>query len=85
MHTHTHTHLRTWQHTTATSKRKHRISITPQMFLFSPKWKQLFFFAGFYNDLGLDALAVAESNGSVVMVHAAPGFVKTSWGTEMPW
>jgi hypothetical protein len=44
-----------------------------------------FFFAGFYNDLGLDALALAESNGSVVMVHAAPGFVKTSWGTEMPW
>ena len=43
--------------------------------------------AGFYNDLGMDALSLKEdSAGSgVVFVHAAPGFVNTNWGTEMPW
>ena len=41
--------------------------------------------AGFYNDLGLDALAKQSANANIVFVHAAPGFVKTSWGTEMPW
>jgi NAD(P)-dependent dehydrogenase (short-subunit alcohol dehydrogenase family) len=41
--------------------------------------------AGFYNDLGLDALAIQQGNENIVFVHAAPGFVKTSWGTEMPW
>lgn len=36
--------------------------------------------AGFYNDLGLDALA--KSNPKLNFVHAAPGFVNTNWGTE---
>ena len=40
---------------------------------------------GFYNDLGLDHLARADGNDNVVFVHACPGFVKTAWGTEMPW
>jgi hypothetical protein len=38
--------------------------------------------AGFYNDIFLDGLAIHHS--SVAFVHAAPGFVSTSWGTEMP-
>jgi len=42
--------------------------------------------AGFYNDLGLDALAHREgASGPVVFAHSAPGFVNTRWGTEMPW
>jgi len=41
--------------------------------------------AGFYNDLGLDVLARSPENENVVFVHAAPGFVNTNWGTEMPW
>jgi len=41
--------------------------------------------AGFYNDLGLDAFAVQSTNANIAIVHAAPGFVQTSWGTEMPW
>lgn len=41
--------------------------------------------AGFYNDLGLDALAHDPKNKNVLFVHAAPGFVNTNWGTEMPW
>ena len=41
--------------------------------------------AGFYNDLGLDAFAVQSTNANIAFVHAAPGFVQTSWGTEMPW
>lgn len=36
--------------------------------------------AGFYNDLGLDALA--HANPKVNFVHAAPGFVNTNWGSE---
>ena len=39
--------------------------------------------AGFYNDLGLDALASREED--VAFVHASPGFVNTNWGTEMPF
>jgi len=39
--------------------------------------------AGFYTDLGLDAFASKEVG--VTFVHAAPGFVNTNWGTEMPW
>eukprot|EP00976_Prorocentrum_cordatum_P092837 1189117-Prorocentrum_minimum.AAC.1 len=38
--------------------------------------------AGFYNDIFLDALA--EENGDVTYVHAAPGLVDTRWGAEMP-
>lgn len=41
--------------------------------------------AGLYNDLGLDALAVRPENSNVAFVHAAPGFVNTNWGTELPW
>lgn len=36
--------------------------------------------AGYYNDLGLDRLAI--DNPSVKFVHAAPGFINTNWGTE---
>lgn len=39
--------------------------------------------AGFYNDLGLDALS--RANPELTFIHAAPGFVNTNWGTEMPW
>jgi NAD(P)-dependent dehydrogenase (short-subunit alcohol dehydrogenase family) len=38
--------------------------------------------AGFYNDLALDALARAHPN--ITFVHAAPGFVESNWGTELP-
>ncbi|CAE7241896.1 notO [Symbiodinium sp. CCMP2456] len=38
--------------------------------------------AGFYNDIAVDALSNAYPG--VSFVHAAPGFVATSWGTEMP-
>jgi NAD(P)-dependent dehydrogenase (short-subunit alcohol dehydrogenase family) len=41
--------------------------------------------ACFYNDLALDALSRAPENAGVTFVHAAPGFVNTRWGTEMPW
>ena len=45
--------------------------------------------AGFYNDIMVDSLsreARATSNGQshVTFMHAAPGFVATRWGTEMP-
>ncbi|GMI11049.1 hypothetical protein TrLO_g10689 [Triparma laevis f. longispina] len=38
--------------------------------------------AGFYNDCYLDCLA--SKNNTVKYGHAAPGFVSTNWGTEMP-
>jgi len=38
--------------------------------------------AGFYNDIFLEGLA--DAHASVAFAHAAPGFVSTSWGTEMP-
>eukprot|EP00927_Polykrikos_kofoidii_P018908 TRINITY_DN18800_c0_g2_i1.p1 TRINITY_DN18800_c0_g2~~TRINITY_DN18800_c0_g2_i1.p1 ORF type:complete len:346 (+),score=58.53 TRINITY_DN18800_c0_g2_i1:94-1131(+) len=38
--------------------------------------------AGFYNDIMVEQLS-AEHAG-VTFLHAAPGFVATSWGTEMP-
>ena len=41
--------------------------------------------AGFYNDLGLDALSRLPENAGVTFAHASPGFVNTRWGTEMPW
>jgi NAD(P)-dependent dehydrogenase (short-subunit alcohol dehydrogenase family) len=40
--------------------------------------------AGFYTDLAFDALASDPRNANVTFVHAAPGFVDTNWGTEMP-
>jgi NAD(P)-dependent dehydrogenase (short-subunit alcohol dehydrogenase family) len=41
--------------------------------------------AGFYNDLALDAYSRQEGNQKITFIHAAPGFVSTRWGTEMPW
>lgn len=41
--------------------------------------------AGFYNDLALNALSKSPGNENILFVHAAPGFVNTRWGTEMPW
>eukprot|EP01104_Vermistella_antarctica_P019774 TRINITY_DN7985_c0_g1_i1.p1 TRINITY_DN7985_c0_g1~~TRINITY_DN7985_c0_g1_i1.p1 ORF type:complete len:362 (-),score=66.76 TRINITY_DN7985_c0_g1_i1:192-1154(-) len=41
--------------------------------------------AGFYNDLAMDALARENEGAGVSFIHAAPGFVNTNWGTEMPW
>jgi hypothetical protein len=41
--------------------------------------------AGFYTDASLHSLSLEASNSSVTFVHAAPGFVATSWGTELPW
>lgn len=40
--------------------------------------------AGYYNDLFLDKLARQEANESINFIHAAPGFVASNWGTEMP-
>lgn len=38
-----------------------------------------------YNDLCLDKLARSDENkGKVTFIHAYPGFVSTSWGTDMP-
>ena len=39
--------------------------------------------AGLYNDAGFETLA--SLNPTWTVAHAAPGFVNTSWGTEMPW
>lgn len=38
--------------------------------------------AGFYNDIALDKLSRQHPN--ISFIHAAPGFVSTNWGTEMP-
>jgi len=40
--------------------------------------------AGFYNDIMVDSLSRDPDNKSVLFAHAAPGFVSTSWGTELP-
>lgn len=39
--------------------------------------------AGFYNDIAADSLS--REHPRVTFLHAAPGFVKTAWGTEMPF
>lgn len=39
--------------------------------------------AGLYNDLAVDALS--REYTQTAFIHAAPGFVSTNWGTEMPW
>ena len=39
--------------------------------------------AGFYNDIAAEMLS--KEQPGVSFSHAAPGFVKTRWGTEMPW
>ena len=38
--------------------------------------------AGFYNDIFLDSLA--RQNAKITYAHAAPGFVASTWGNEMP-
>jgi len=38
--------------------------------------------AGFYNDIAMEMLS--RENPEVAFVHAAPGFVNTNWGTELP-
>ena len=39
--------------------------------------------AGFYTDAGFESLA--QKFSGVSFCHAAPGFVATSWGSEMPY
>ena len=39
--------------------------------------------AGFYTDIAMDSLSRRWPN--VSFIHAAPGFVSTAWGTEMPF
>jgi NAD(P)-dependent dehydrogenase (short-subunit alcohol dehydrogenase family) len=41
--------------------------------------------AGFYNDIGLDSFARQSGNENITFIHAAPGFVNTNWGTELPF
>lgn len=41
--------------------------------------------AGFYNDLALDVFSEDVENKSVQFIHVAPGFVRSNWGTEMPF
>ena len=41
--------------------------------------------AGCYTDAAWDSLSREAGNERVTFVHAAPGFVATSWGTELPW
>jgi NAD(P)-dependent dehydrogenase (short-subunit alcohol dehydrogenase family) len=41
--------------------------------------------AGLYTDLAMDALSRDPDNARVTFIHAAPGMVATSWGSEMPW
>jgi NAD(P)-dependent dehydrogenase (short-subunit alcohol dehydrogenase family) len=40
--------------------------------------------AGYYTDLFLDSMARKEGNQKIKFIHAAPGFVNTNWGTELP-
>lgn len=41
--------------------------------------------AGFYNDVMLDALSKRPENQNITFIHAAPGFVNTQWGRDMPF
>lgn len=50
--------------------------------------------AGFYNDLAVDAMsrdseflrtARSDPTRGISYIHAAPGFVQTSWGKDFPW
>ncbi|KAF0978000.1 hypothetical protein FDP41_002955 [Naegleria fowleri] len=40
--------------------------------------------AGFYNDLAMDQFSREPGNENISFIHAAPGFVATNWGTELP-
>ena len=33
----------------------------------------------------MDALSRDPANAGVTFAHAAPGFVATNWGTDLPW
>jgi NAD(P)-dependent dehydrogenase (short-subunit alcohol dehydrogenase family) len=37
-----------------------------------------------YNDCAAEALSLQPENAGITFVHAAPGFIATNWGTEMP-
>lgn len=39
--------------------------------------------AGLYSDIAVDSLS--REHPGVTFIHAAPGVVNTSWGTELPW
>ena len=41
--------------------------------------------AGCYPDAAWESLSREAGNERISFVHAAPGFVATSWGTELPW
>ena len=41
--------------------------------------------AGLYNDVAAEAQAAEAGNAGVLFLHAAPGFVNTRWGVELPW
>ena len=41
--------------------------------------------AGFYTDAACDSLAREPANAGVTFCHAAPGVVRTAWGTELPF
>lgn len=41
--------------------------------------------AGLVNDVAAEAQAGERGNERVLFLHAAPGFVNTAWGTELPW
>lgn len=41
--------------------------------------------AGFYNDLALDEFSREYPDSGITFIHAAPGFVRTTWGNEMPF
>eukprot|EP01097_Dermamoeba_algensis_P000983 TRINITY_DN1365_c0_g1_i1.p1 TRINITY_DN1365_c0_g1~~TRINITY_DN1365_c0_g1_i1.p1 ORF type:complete len:171 (-),score=37.20 TRINITY_DN1365_c0_g1_i1:19-531(-) len=41
--------------------------------------------AGFYNDVTLDYFAKHPENQNITFAHAAPGFVNTNWGTDLPF
>ena len=40
--------------------------------------------SGTYNDAAWDSLAAAPGNEKLLFIHAAPGFVNTPWGTQLP-
>lgn len=41
--------------------------------------------AGFYNDLALDRFSREDGWNGVSFIHAAPGFVSTTWGKDFPF
>merc|ERR1712000_687393 len=39
--------------------------------------------AGFYNDIAADKFT--ETFPKITFIHQAPGFIASSWGTDLPW